>query len=198
MMEPRILPIAMAEMLIAARLGDRPASAMNAGRWVWMKMTWKPQTKNPPLRYQKPSFRPAARIARPIVCSSNDAATGEAGAGSSPRREAAGSRCGGPAKAAASGTRSPLAAAITRSAHPQPPSVMRNCTPWTTVACPSAPAEPASPRKRLRLDSGTDRPTTESMIGMPVPDIAMPMSTPPFTAKSRGLEVNEIRKSPAA
>ena len=35
------------------------------------------------------------------------------------------------------------------------------------------------------LDSGTDRPTTESMIGMPVPDMAMPMSTPPFTAKSR-------------
>ena len=192
-----MFPSAMTEMLTAARFGARPASAMKAGRCVWMKMTWNPQTKNPPLRYQKPSFRPAARIARPIDCSSNDAATGDPGVGESSRPRAAGSRWR-PAKAAASGTRSPLAAAATRSAHPQPPLEMRNCTPWTTVACPSAPAEPASPRKRLRRDSGTDRPTTESMIGMPVPDMAMPMSTPPFTAKSRGLEVTEMRRSPTA
>ena len=161
-----------------------------------MKMTWKPQTKNPPFRYQNPSLRPAARIARAIDGSSGGGAIARApGADSS---AAPAFSCMRPANAAARGMSAALAAASTTIARLQPPLWRRNWAPWTTVACPSAPAEPATPRKRLRRDSGADRPTTESMIGMPVPDIAIPMSTPPFTAKSSGSEVCAMRRSPAA
>jgi hypothetical protein len=161
--------------------GPSPRSVRKAGRWMAMKATWKPHTKKPKQRSQKPGTEKASEsTARsPITW-----APGTAAAGFSE-------------STAASGAMTIPIPASTSSVAAQPRDSMERSAPGSITNCPSDPTDMAMPMAMLRRAGGVARRMAPKTTEMVVPESPIPMRTPAEAASIVPVCAWAMRTSPA-
>ena len=162
--EPKMLNSPIRASTVEPTQAGSPLSARKAGMCVAMNTTWKPQTKKPRARSQKPRSDSARRAAWPAV--------GPAAAAF------AAPTCLSIKAPNASGSISDARADISTRVCAQPRLSIRRRAPGSIANWPSEPSAMATPNAIDRFSAGRARLTAPKTMGMVVPASPRPTSTP--------------------
>ena len=180
--DPMTLNNPMVDSAQAPRIGSKLLSLRNLGRWVAMKVMWKPQTANPQNSNQKRGWRAAMLKAwmGPVACPAEGAVSAF------------------PASRALSGMviNATIPRAIRAPDHPK--LVINTCPRGTSTNWPMEPPAEAMPRYNERFLSDVTRPTAPSTTPKPVALVPRPIKRPVENINSAGVSASDIRYNPRA